>query len=116
MRKSSDARLKAVAKYDKKHTKSVMLKFNLKTDADILEHLETVGNKQGFIKHLIRASITQDIIKNTKEIIEGDFEAGEFVTVRVDGDVYERKVQRSKEAGDLFITIKRKNHFKSEFQ
>ena len=116
MRKSSDARLKAVAKYDKANTKSMMLKFNLKTDADILEHLETVGNKQGFIKQLIRASITENIIKNTKEIVEGNFIEGEFVSVRVDGNVYERKVQYSKEAGDLFITIKRKNYFYTEFQ
>lgn len=113
---ATEAQKRASAKYDKNNTKSILLKFNLKTDADILAHLETVGNKQGFIKELIRASITQDIVKSTKEIISGDFKEGEFVTVRVEGNVYERKVQFSKEKGDLFITIKRKEYLYSEFE
>ena len=114
-KKSSEAKIRAAAKYDKANTKSVFLKFNLKTDADILAHLETVGNKQGFIKELIRQSIHQNIIVNTKQIISGDFKEGEYVTVRVEGNVYERKVQYSKEKGDLFITIKRKEYLYSEF-
>ena len=44
-------------RYDKKNTKRVQLKLNTKTDADILEHLSKVGNKQGYIKNLIRADI-----------------------------------------------------------
>ena len=116
MKKSSEAQIRASAKYDAANTKKILLKFNLKTDADILAHLETVGNKQGFIKELIRASITQDIIRNTNVIIEGDFLEGEYVTVRVEGNVYERKVQYSKEKGDLFVTIKRKEYLYSEFK
>ena len=42
------------ARYDRAHTKQVVLKLNLKTDADILRQLEQCGNKQGYIKALIR--------------------------------------------------------------
>lgn len=51
----TEAQRKAVAKYDKGNTKSYHLKLNSKTDADIIKHLSTVGNVQGYIKHLIRA-------------------------------------------------------------
>lgn len=44
-------------KYDKANTTQIRMKLNLKTDADILEKLESVGNKQGYIKALIRADI-----------------------------------------------------------
>lgn len=43
------------ARYDRTHTKQVILKLNKKTDADILRVLEKCGNKQGYIKSLIRA-------------------------------------------------------------
>ena len=44
-------------KYDKNNTTKITLKLNLKTDADILEYLESTGNKQGTIKALIRQEI-----------------------------------------------------------
>ena len=47
------------ARYDAKNTTHVRLKLNLKTDADILEALERSGNKQGYIKSLIRADIAK---------------------------------------------------------
>lgn len=50
----SDAQKRAKAKYDERATKLITLKLNLKTDADILERLEESGNKQGYIKRLIR--------------------------------------------------------------
>jgi hypothetical protein len=53
----SPAHNRATAKYDAENTKFFGLKFNLKTDADILEKLDTVDNKQGYIKDLIRADI-----------------------------------------------------------
>lgn len=43
--------------YDASHTVQIKMKLNLKTDADILEKLGAVGNKQGYIKSLIRADI-----------------------------------------------------------
>lgn len=44
----------AQEKYDAQNTTQIKLKLNLKTDADILEQLAKVGNKQGYIKELIR--------------------------------------------------------------
>ena len=41
-------------RYDRNNTVRVALKLNTKTDADILARLEEVGNKQGYIKELIR--------------------------------------------------------------
>lgn len=59
----SEALKRAVAKYDASHTRAVKLKFNLKTDADILERLDKVENKQGYIKNLIREDIEKDRVK-----------------------------------------------------
>lgn len=46
--------LRAVAKYDAANTTQLHFKLNNKTDADILKHLKTCKNKQGYIKELIR--------------------------------------------------------------
>lgn len=43
--------------YDKAHARWINMKFNLKTDADILDYLDSKPNKQGYIKSLIRADI-----------------------------------------------------------
>ncbi len=51
---ASEAQIKATSKYDKGHTTGVYLKLNNETDADILEHLQTRQNRQGYIKELIR--------------------------------------------------------------
>ena len=53
----TEAQRRAKEKYDAANTVQVKLKLNTKTDADIIEKLESVGNKQGFIKELIRATI-----------------------------------------------------------
>lgn len=47
------------AKYDSTHTRQVKLKLNIKTDADILEHLGSLPNLQGYIKALIRADMAR---------------------------------------------------------
>ena len=51
---ATEAQKRAVRKYDDANTTKVMLKLNDRTDKDILEQLEKVGNKQGYIKQLIR--------------------------------------------------------------
>lgn len=51
------AEKRAKDKYDKVNTKQVKLKLNVKTDADIIEALELSGNKQGYIKKLIREDL-----------------------------------------------------------
>lgn len=51
------------AAYDKKNTKGLYLKLNLKTDADILAWLEAQENKQGSIKTLIRWASAVDKVR-----------------------------------------------------
>lgn len=46
-------------RYDAKNTVKVCLKLNLKYDADILAALDASGNKQGYIKSLIRADLAK---------------------------------------------------------
>lgn len=57
---ATKAQLSAVRRYDDKNTVQVHFKLNKKTDADILNKLDSVPNKQGYIKELIR----EDIKKN----------------------------------------------------
>ena len=45
------------SRYDIKNTTRIGLKLNNKTDADILEMLDSVDSMQGYIKELIRADI-----------------------------------------------------------
>ena len=51
---TKQARVRASIKYNEVNVKQIKMNLNLKTDADILEHLATVGNVQGYIKNLIR--------------------------------------------------------------
>ena len=53
-REVTEAKRRANRKYDASHTRQVHLKLNVKTDADILEHLDQQENVQGYIKDLIR--------------------------------------------------------------
>ena len=53
----TEAEKRARAKYDAANTVQLKMKLNKKTDADILAKLEQAGNKQGYIKALIRADI-----------------------------------------------------------
>lgn len=45
---------KAAAIWDRNNTKQVKLKLQNNTDRDILSVLDRIGNKQGYIKRLIR--------------------------------------------------------------
>lgn len=54
---ATEAQLKAGYKYDKANTKQFHLKFNKRTDKDIIERLLGTGNVQGYIKGLVRADI-----------------------------------------------------------
>lgn len=60
MAKTSDAQLRAVAKYNKENTKNVVLHLNILTDKDVLDYLYRKDNKTGYIKELIR----EDMKKN----------------------------------------------------
>jgi len=47
------------ARYDAKSTKHFSLKYNLKTDADVIAQLEKQDSVQGYIKSLIRKDIAE---------------------------------------------------------
>lgn len=62
-KKTSDAQLRAGAKYDAANTRGIYLKLNLTTDARILDWLDEIARKdpvrgkQGYIKGLILADM-----------------------------------------------------------
>lgn len=56
------AQKRAKEKYDNNNTVQIKLKLNIKTDKDILEALERSGNKQGYIKELIRKDLKEKTI------------------------------------------------------
>lgn len=47
-------------RYKKKNIKQLKIELNLKTDEDILQKLESVPNKAGYIKSLIRKDIEEN--------------------------------------------------------
>lgn len=53
----TEAQKRAREKYEKINTVQFKMKLNRNTDADILAKLESVDNKQGYIKELIRDDI-----------------------------------------------------------
>ncbi len=65
MAKSEEAKKKSYAyrtDWDRSNTRRTSLKFNNRTDADIIDRLDKVGNVAGYIKKLIR----EDIERNKK--------------------------------------------------
>lgn len=87
---ASEAQKRASARYDAGNTTSVRLKLNINTDMDIIEKLEKVGNKTGYIKHLIRSDIEKS--KNgARGSWIGPGEKGEF-TCSLCGGKTSRKV------------------------
>lgn len=60
--RNKDAANRSQRKYDDNHCRQVHFKLNLKTDADILGKLDSVENKQGYIKQLIRNDIKMNDI------------------------------------------------------
>ena len=55
--KTTEAQARATRKYQKNNTKMFTIRLNLNTDMDIINKLEQVENKQGYIKSLIRTDI-----------------------------------------------------------
>lgn len=47
------------ARYDAAHTVQITMKLNRTTDADILDRLQSVPNRQGYIKSLIREDLSK---------------------------------------------------------
>ena len=59
-RKTTEAQMRATKKYQSENTRQILLKFNNKTDSAILEKLESVPNKQGYVRGLILADIARE--------------------------------------------------------
>lgn len=57
---ATEAQMRATAKYDKANSKRMSFKFNIHTDADILQRFQDVGNVQGYIKRLVREDIARE--------------------------------------------------------
>ena len=55
--KSTESQIKASIKYNKENTVQISLKLNRTTDADLIDSLNSIENKQGYIKELIRRDI-----------------------------------------------------------
>lgn len=56
---TTDAQKRASRKWEAENTVQIKLKLHKAKDADILARLEASGNKQGYIKGLIRADIAK---------------------------------------------------------
>ena len=56
----TDAKRKAIKKYDSANTVQVHLKLNKNTDADIIEWIGQQDNVQGRIKQMIRKAMRED--------------------------------------------------------
>ena len=54
----------AIAKYKAANTKQIKFVLNKRTDQELIIHLESIDNVQGYIKALIRA----DMAKSKKEM------------------------------------------------
>lgn len=59
-KKIVNAHTQANNRYNKANTKQYQIRLNLKTDADLIEKMESVPNKLGYIKSLIRADIGKE--------------------------------------------------------
>lgn len=58
------------AKYDAENTKRYGLKFTFKYDGDVIEKLDSIENKQAYIKSLIRADIAGNSAEKMGDLIE----------------------------------------------
>lgn len=59
-------RNKYMKKYNRDNIVSILLKFNKKTEADVLEQIEKQPNRQGYIKDLIRRDMERSSEKAEK--------------------------------------------------
>ena len=57
--KSTESQIRASVKYNKENTVQISLKLNRSTDADLIDSLNKIANKQGYIKELIRRDIAK---------------------------------------------------------
>lgn len=51
--------IERIEKYQRANMQRVVIKLNINTDIDIMEHLDKQPNKQGYIKSLIQADLNK---------------------------------------------------------
>ena len=56
---ATEAQRRASAKYKAKYQRRWLIGVNRRTEPDLLEHLESLPNVQGYIKGLIRADMSK---------------------------------------------------------
>lgn len=56
----TDAKRKAIAKYDAANTRQYHMKLNKVRDAEIIQHLDRQPNVQGYLKELIKADLAYE--------------------------------------------------------
>lgn len=57
MAKTSQAQLRASAKYIKSTQRQYLLKVNKKTETELYEWMESIENRQGYLKELVLADM-----------------------------------------------------------
>ena len=57
---ATPAQQRAINKFNKEKTTSFAFRFNNVNDADVIQFLRSLENKNGFIKELIRKEIKKD--------------------------------------------------------
>lgn len=62
-------------KSDQKNARKYGLKLSKTTDADIIQHLESIPNMQGYIKTLIRNDMKEDNTMTTTEFVRDLWES-----------------------------------------
>lgn len=78
MAKTSDAQLRAIEKWRKANTTSVMFRINNTIDSDVLEHLSTIDNKRAYFLSLIRADISKKQNKKWWIALNTEWNGDEF--------------------------------------
>ena len=63
MAKTSEAKMRANSKYEKKHISQILLKFHKTYDSAIIEKLDSVPSKNNYVRQLI----LQDLEREKKE-------------------------------------------------
>ena len=53
-KRTSDSQIKAIAKYNKRNTVTYTIRLNKHTDTDMIDYINSLENKTGTIKKLLR--------------------------------------------------------------
>lgn len=63
---TSEAQMRAQKRYQKLYTRSFLLKYNTRTDADVIEALERQASKQDYVRRLIREDVRKCAERKTR--------------------------------------------------